>query len=268
MKKIEKRMQDVLNRNEKVLVSGVPIGYPDLDTTRRVVEIYIKSGIDVVEFSMPSSNPYIDTRLIAESNIKALNQQPELDRYFSTLSKVRSDFPEEPFYMMAYADIILKFGVERFVHTIQTLEIDALELPDPEETVPELVSQLDPLLQKAGIFRIYILHHPFNEKSLHSIKDKAQGFLLLQSVADAAGKREKVAPENKGIIDRIKGAGLTMPVILGYGINKPERVKEAVAVGADGVIVGTAMIEMINRGDLNELAKFIRSLKDATLPAS
>ena len=80
MKKIERRMQEVLNRGEKVLVSGVPVGYPDIETTRSIVDIYINSGIDVVEFSMPSPNPYIDTKIIADSNIKALTREPELNQ--------------------------------------------------------------------------------------------------------------------------------------------------------------------------------------------
>jgi tryptophan synthase alpha chain len=266
MKKIEIRMQEVLNRGEKVLVSGVPIGYPDLDTTRRVVERYIKSGIDVVEFSMPSPDPYIDTKTIADSNILALRTESNLDKYFETLFKVREDFPDEPFYMMAYADLILKYGVERFVKTIHELGIDSVELPDKEDAFPDLVRQLDPSLEKAGIYRTYILKHPFNENYFNTIRNKAKGFLLLQSVADAKGKRASVAPENKNIIDKMRNTGLDAVIILGYGINNPERVKEAVAAGADGVIVGTAMVERISEGDFAALSKFIREMKAATLP--
>lgn len=266
MKKIEKRMQDVLSRGEKILVSGVPVGYPDVDSTRRIVEIYLKSGIDVVEFSMPSPDPYIDTKIIADANVKALTLEPKLDKYFDALSKVREDFPDEPFYTMAYADIIRTYGVERFVETICQIGIDALELPDREETVPDLASQLDTMLEKTGIYRTYILQHPFDEKYFMTIKNKARGFVLLQSLADAAGKRENVAPENEIIIEKMRNTDLKAAIILGYGINRPERVKEAVEVGADGVIVGTAMIERINQADYSGLSAFIRALKTATLP--
>lgn len=266
MKKIEKRMQDVLSRGEKILVSGVPVGYPDVDSTRRIVELYLKSGIDVVEFSMPSPDPYIDTKIIADANVKALTLEPKLDRYFDAMFKVREDFPDEPFYMMAYADVIRSYGIERFVETICRIGIDALELPDREEAVPDLASQLDTLLEKTGIYRTYILQHPFDEKYFMSIKNKARGFVLLQSFADAAGKREKVAPENEVIIEKMKNTDLKAVIILGYGINHPERVKEAVAVGADGVIVGTAMIERINQSDYSGLSEFIRALKTATVP--
>jgi tryptophan synthase alpha chain len=132
--------------------------------------------------------------------------------------------------------------------------------------VPDLASQLDTLLEKTDIYRTYILQHPFDEKYFMSIKNKARGFVLLQSFADAAGKREKVAPENKIIIERMRNTGLNAVIILGYGINNPERVKEAVEVGADGVIVGTAMIERINQADYGGLSEFIRALKTATLP--
>lgn len=266
MKKIEKRMQDVLSRGEKILVSGVPVGHPDLDATRRIVEIYLRSGIDVVEFSMPSLRPYIDTKIIADANIKALTLEPELDKYLEVLFKVREDFPEEPFYMMAYADIIRSYGIERFVEIIGQIGIDAVELPDRDETVPDLANHFDALLEKTGIYRTYILHHPFDKQYFMSIKKKAHGFVLLQSFADAAGKRGNVAPENECIIQEMKEADLSAAIILGYGINSPERVKEAVKVGADGVIVGTAMIERINQADYTGLSEFIRAMKVATLP--
>ena len=101
---------------------------------------------------------------------------------------------------------------------------------------------------------------------MSSVKNKAHGFLLLQSFADEMEKRDKVAPENKNIIDRIRGTNLDAKIILGYGINNPERVKEAVAAGADGVIVGTAMIERITNGNFEVLSKFIKEMKKATLP--
>ncbi len=266
MKNIQIRMQEVLDRGEKILVSGVPIGYPDLESTRRIVEIYIKSGIDVVEFSMPSLDPFIDTKVIADSNIKALNLEPKLEKYFETLLKIREDFPEEPFYMMAYAEIIRQYGFEQFVDVIKQIGIDSIELPDKDEEIPELVKQLELLLEKADIFRTFILHHPFDENYLDKIKDKAQGFLLLQSFADSSGKRKRVALENKKIIETIRTKKLDKPIILGYGINNPERVKEAIEVGPDGVIVGTAMIEKINTGDYGQLSSFISEMKEATLP--
>ncbi len=267
MTTISARMQQVLSRGEKVLVSGVPVGYPDIDATRRVVEIYIRSGIDLVEFSMPSPKPYIDTNIIADSNMKALNLEPELDKYLAVLAKVRKDFPDEPFYMMAYADFIRQYGLERFVASIREIGVESLEFPDKEEKEPELWRQLDASLEKAGIDRTYIFHHPFDKKFLGQVKKKARGFVLLQSFADAAGKRPKVAPENRSIIAAMREAGLAVPIILGYGINSPERVEEAAQVGADGVIVGSAMIERLNKGDFDGLSTFIGQMKAATRAA-
>src|SRR4030042_3442014 len=189
MKKLGQRIQAVKGRGEGLLVSGGPVGYPDLDATRKYVETYLKSGIDIVEFSMPSLEPYIDTRIIAESNIQALTLEPDLERHFDMLARIREDFPDEPFYMMAYADIIRSFGVERLVKRLVDFEIDALELPDKDERVPELATQLDAALAAAGIYRTYILHHPFEWEYLDRIKQKARGIALLQSVADGAGRR-------------------------------------------------------------------------------
>ena len=97
-----------------------------------------------------------------------------------------------------------------------------------------------------------------------SRKEKIKGFVILQAACDPQGKREKVQTENKAIIQKIKDAGVKVPIILGYGIRDSERVKEAVGMGADGALVGTAMIEQITTGNYKAFADFIRSLKDAT----
>jgi tryptophan synthase alpha chain len=263
MRKIDKRIQDVLGKGEKVLVSGVPVGYPNLDETRKLVEVYIRSGMDVVEFSMPTRNPYIDTQVIASSNVKALDLEPDLHHYFETLHIVRQDFPDEPFYMMAYADLIMQFGLKNFVEQLVELEIDGVELPDKDEMVPELASEMETLFDQNGIYRIYILHHPYNDTYFMGIKDKAAGFLLLQAIADEEGNRPIVDPENETLIAKVKKE-TDIPVILGYGIKNAERVKEAVALGADGVLVGTSMVEYINHGDYTLFSQFIRGLKEAT----
>lgn len=265
MKKIDMRIRDVLNRGEKVLVSGVPVGYPNLEETRKIVEVYIRSGIDVVEFSMPTCDPYIDTKTIADSNVEALNLEPNLERYFEVLHAVHMDFPDEPFYMMAYANLILEYGLEKFVDQLAQLEIDGVELPDKDEMVPQLVTEMRALFNQKGIYRVYFLQHPFSQDYFNSVKEKTAGFVILQAIADAAGKRPFVAPENRRLIEMVK-AGIDAPVILGYGINNADRVKEAVALGADGVLVGTAMVEQITRDDYAQFSKFIRGLKDATLP--
>jgi tryptophan synthase alpha chain len=263
MKKIDRRIQDVLEKGEKVLVSGVPVGYPNLDETQKLVEVYLRSGMDIVEFSMPTRNPYIDTQIIADSNVKALDLEPDLDHYFETLHNIRKEFPNEPFYMMAYADLILQFGLKNFVDQLVELEIDGVELPDKDEMVPELASEMETLFDQNGIYRIYILHHPFNSAFFSKIKEKAAGFLLLQSIADEKGNRPNVSPENKDLIATIKKE-TDIPVILGYGIKNAERVREAVSLGADGVLVGTSMVEYISQGNHQKFAEFIQDLKKAT----
>ena len=265
MKKIDRRFQEVVGKEEKVLVSGVPVGYPSLDETRKLVDVYIQSGIDVVEFSMPTRNPYIDTQIIADSNVKALNLEPDLNRYFETMHAVRHDYPNEPFYMMAYADIISQFGIKNFVEELVSLEIDGVELPDKDEMVPELAAEMEALFEQNGIYRIYFLQHPFSDSYFQMVKEKTAGFVILQAFADTKGKRPVVAPENKALIDKVIKE-IDTPVVLGYGIRDADRVREAVALNPDGVLVGTAMVEYITAGDYKQFSDFIRGLKEATRP--
>lgn len=266
LKKIDIRFQEVLARGEKVLVSGVPVGYPSLDETIKLVDIYLKGGIDVVEFSMPAENPYIDTKVIADSNVKALELESNLDRYFSVIRSIRAKYPDEPFYMMAYADLIERYGIDNFVTQLKESEIDGLELPDKDEMVPYFAEELEKKLKENGVYRIYFLQHPFNANYVNQIKEETAGFVILQSIANQQGKRPFVDPANQQIIDQLK-AIINTPVVLGYGIKTAEDVRKAVSFGADGILVGTAMIEHINTGNYDAFLSYIHGLKQATIHA-
>ena len=109
--------------------------------------------------------------------------------------------------MMAYADIILQYG-DRTIRGNNSWDRNLIWSNSRiRRRGPELVSQLDPLLEKAGIYRTYILRHPFDEEFFNRIKAKAHGFVLLQSIADDLGKRPIVAPENKSLIETMKRRG-------------------------------------------------------------
>ena len=130
--------------------------------------------------------------------------------------------------------------------------------------VPDLASNSEILFKEKYIYRFYFVQHPINGNYLNDIKEKVNGFLLLQSIANENGKRPIVALENKYLIDKVKSE-VEVPVVIGYGIRNAEHVSQAVLCGADGVLVGTAMVEYITQGDYGLFSKFIQNLKEATL---
>ena len=266
MNRIDGRIQQVLDRGEKFVCCVLPLGDPDLKTSRKILEIFLQLGVDIVELMLPSQSPYFDSQPIAESNQRSLQAESDFQEYFKTIVEIRKDYPDEPFEVMTYSDVVKNYGVSRFVDGLREADVDAHLLADATAIAPDVVQDMDPLLEDSGIYRIRFMPHPFQEHLLEDIGQNARGFLVLQSIADEAGNRTKVAEGNRELILRIRATGTRAAIMLGYGINNPARAKEAVNVDPDGMIVGTAVIERIASRDYNGLADLIRGIKEATIP--
>jgi tryptophan synthase alpha chain len=266
MNRIDIRIQDVLGRDEKFICGVLPLGDPDLKTSRNILEIFLRSGVDIVELMLPSQDPYFDSQPIAESNRRALAAQSDYQMYFKAIAEIRNDYPDEPFEVMTYSDVVKNVGISHFVNGLREAEVDGHLLADATAIDPDVIHDMDPLLEDAAIYRIRFMPHPFQEHLLDDIGHHARGFMILQSIADEAGDRRNVEEGNQELITRIRATGTQAAIMLGYGINNPARVKEAVKVDPDGMIVGTAVIERIAAGDYSGLSELIRRIKDATIP--
>ncbi|HEY45492.1 MAG: hypothetical protein AMJ88_14180 [Anaerolineae bacterium SM23_ 63] len=266
MNRIDIRIEAVLERGEKFLCGVLPLGDPDLTTSRKILEIFLQSGVDIVELMLPSQDPYFDSQPIAESNRRALTAQSDYRMYFKAIAEIRKDYPDEPFEVMTYSDVVKNVGPSQFVNSLREAEVDAHLLADATAIAPDVIHDMDPLLEDAAIYRIRFMPHPFQENLLEDIKQYARGFMILQSIADEAGDRMNVAEGNRELITKIRATGTHAAIMLGYGINNPARAKEAVKVDPDGMIVGTAIIERIAAGDYSGLSELIRGIKDAMIP--
>ena len=264
MARLEKRIQEVLAKNERILVGLVPFGDPNLDMSRRIVDQYLDNGVDIVELALPSEDPYVDSQQIKQSNTRALQTEPDLKKHLETILQIRKEYPKEPFEVMAYHDTLDMVGKQAFVKALEDADIDAHLLADSIYQTTDYIRELDDLLQKAAIPRIRFRPHPLREDVLTDIQKFGQGFMILQSIADEKGQRPIVAQENQLLVKKVKDSGTKAAVILAYGIRDGKRTKEAVASGADGIIVGTAFIEKIAEQNFESLKELIIEIKQAT----
>lgn len=266
MNRIEKRVKEVLARGEKYFMCYLPLGDPDLKTSRELVNLYMRAGVDLVELGLPSNDPYCDSQQIAESNQRSFRKEPNYKKYFETIREIRKDHPDEPLEVMAYSDFVKAYGVKNFVDELITADIDAHLLADETVVQPDVVAEMDPLLLAAGMFRVRFMPHPFDESLLPDIGANAVGVMIMQSFADPSGNRPNVAKENIELMKRIRDTNTKTKITFAYGIRIPDHAREAVKLGPDGVLVGTAMVEGIKAGDFNALEELIRGIKKATLP--
>ena len=265
MNRLDVRRREVMDKGEKVLTCLLPLGDPNLDTSLKLIGLYMNAGVDVIELGMPSENPYLDSEQIAASNKRSFSAHPDYADYFQMWKVVRSEYPDEPFEVMAYADTVKAVGMNRFVEALVEADFDGHLLADAVVLEPELGISMDELLKPSNIYRIRFMPHPFREDLLPDISENAQGFMILQSIADITGTREAVAEENRALIERIRSGGTRAAILIAYGINDGDRAREAVALDPDGILVGTSMVNRIADLDFAGLEAVIGELKAATL---
>ena len=265
MNRLDKRIEDVLMRDERFLCCLLPLGDPDLKASRALVELYLESGVDVVELVMPSRDPYLDSQQLSQSSMRAIRTEADCSEYFKTIKQIRQDYPNEPFEVMTYSDVVQGYGIARFVAGLVDADVDAHLLADATVIAPKIIDEMDPLLEAASIYRIRFMPHPFREDLLPDIAENGRGFMILQSITDERGGRPSVMEGNRELIDRVRDTGTRAPIMLGYGINNSIRAREAVNLGTDGIIVGSAIFAKIAAEDYIGLAALIKDIKAATI---
>jgi tryptophan synthase alpha chain len=266
MNRLDQRIQEVLNQGEKILCCVLPLGDPNMQASKQLVELYLESGVDIVELMIPSQKPYFDSEQLHEACRRALRNEADFEAYLELIADVRQTHPEEPFEVMTYSDVVRMLGPERFVRGLAEADVEAHLLADSIAVDQDLLGRLDRHLTEADIYRIRFMPHPIQEDLLPDIVERGRGFMILQSVTNEEGKRPTVDPRNRERIERLRAAGVEAAILLGYGVRAPERVREAVALDPDGIIVGSTLMERIAVEDYQGLAELIKSLKSATKP--
>ncbi|XP_026422690.1 tryptophan synthase alpha chain, chloroplastic-like isoform X2 [Papaver somniferum] len=255
-----------LKKQGKVaFIPYITAGDPDLSTTAEALKVLDSCGSDIIELGVPYSDPLADGPVIQAAATRSLARGTNFDAILSMLEEVVPQL-SCPIALFTYYNPILKRGVGKFMTTIKDVGVHGLVVPDVplEETE---------ILRKEALsnnIELVLLTTPTTPtERMKSIVDASEGFVYLVSSIGVTGARSSVSLRVESLLQDIKKAS-GKPVAVGFGISKPEHVKLVAGWGADGVIVGSAMVKILGEAKspeegLKELEAFTKSLK-AALP--
>ncbi|CAO2818841.1 unnamed protein product [Amaranthus hypochondriacus] len=253
-----------LREQKKVaLIPYITAGDPDLSTTEKALKVLDSCGADIIELGVPYSDPLADGPVIQAAATRALSHGANYD---AIISMLRNVVPELscPIALFTYYNPILKRGVGKFMSTIKDVGVHGLVVPD----VP---------LEETGVLRQEALNHGIElvllttpttpRERMKGIVEASEGFVYLVSSVGVTGARSDVSSRVQELLGEIKEA-TTKPVAVGFGISKPEHVKQIAGWGADGVIVGSAYVRLLGEASspeegLKKVEEFTKSLKSA-----
>ncbi|MEX0324638.1 MAG: tryptophan synthase subunit alpha [Puniceicoccaceae bacterium] len=241
MNRIEKAFATAKSEGRASFVSYVCAGDPDLETSLEVCRTLIGEGTDILELGVPFSDPLADgltNQLAAE---RALASGMTQEKVFQLVRKIR-EFSEVPVVLYTYYNLVFSQGVEAFAERAVAAGVDGiltLDLP------PEEAGEMDAACAKTGLKTVYIVAPTSPEARIGLICGAATGFVYYVSQEGVTGERDQMAGnlQEKLALIRSHAKG---PVVVGFGISQEQHVR-AVAAVADGVVVGSALVNCIAR---------------------
>lgn len=242
------------------LVTYVTAGDPDLDRSADILRALDRAGADVLEVGVPFSDPLADGPVIQRATERALAAGTTLPRVLDMVESVRPGVAA-PVVIFSYANPVLRMGAERFADRARRAGVDGvlmLDLPIEE------AGAFRGMMASRGIDTIFLLSPTTTDGRIQAAAALGSGFLYAISRLGVTGARERVADGAREIVQRIRRAS-DLPVALGFGISKPEHVRE-VGQWADAAVVGSALVTVIAEagqgpGLAGRVEEYVRWLK-------
>jgi tryptophan synthase alpha chain len=221
------------------LVTYVTAGDPDIERTGDILTALDRAGADVLEVGVPFSDPLADGPVIQRATERALASGTTLATVLDLLGRVRSGI-KAPIVIFSYANPILRMGAETFADRARAAGVDGVLVLDlPIEEADEFRS----LMVSRGIDTILLLSPTTTDERLRKAAALGSGFLYAISRLGVTGARDRIADGAEEMVRRIRAVS-PLPIALGFGISKPEHVRD-VGRWADAAVVGSALVNVI-----------------------
>ncbi|WP_223424415.1 tryptophan synthase subunit alpha [Tateyamaria pelophila] len=258
MTRIDAKFQALAAAGRKAFVSYVMAGDPDFDRSLEIVRGLPGAGVDVIELGLPFTDPMADGPTIQLAGQRALEGGMTLKKTLALARAFREEDDTTPIVLMGYYNPIYSHGVDKFLIDAKAAGIDGLIVVD---LPPEEDSELCIPAQAAGLNFIRLATPTTDDKRLPRVLQNTSGFVYYVSITGITGAAEADAVDVAPEVARIKAA-TDLPIIVGFGINTPEK-SRAIASVADGAVVGSAIVSRIAAGDsVADVLAFVKSLAD------
>ena len=224
----------------KAFIPFLTCGDPDLETTAATVRAMAANGADLIELGIPFSDPTAEGPVIQEANLRALRGGVTTDQVFALVQDLRRDVTV-PLVFMTYANVVFTYGAEAFFARCQSVGVDGIILPDlPYEEKGEFQAAC----RKHGVALISMIA-PTSAGRIAKIAREAEGFLYLVSSLGVTGQRGQFPPQLRQLAGAVRQAS-PVPCAIGFGVSSPQQAAQLAGL-ADGVIVGSALVELIGQ---------------------
>src|SRR5690242_11861839 len=260
MSRLAAKFAALKKEGRAAFIPFITAGDPDMETSFSILEKLPAAGADVIELGMPFTDPMADGPAVQASSQRALKAGATLKKTLSLVREFRAEDRDSPVILMGYFNPSYVYGVDRFLTDAKEAGVDGLIVVDlpPEEDDELCIPAL-----KAGLAFIRLATPTTDDKRLPAVLKNTSGFVYYVSITGITGAATPDPARVSSAVARIK-RHTKLPVAVGFGIRTPADAR-AIALGADAVVVGSALVEAIRKsldGEGRATEKTIKAVTD------
>ncbi|UFJ42770.1 tryptophan synthase subunit alpha [Brevibacillus humidisoli] len=228
-------------QRQKHFIPFITVGDPSLDVSFRLVQALVEAGASLIELGVPYSDPLADGPTIQRASLRSLAAKTSIRDVVQFVGRLRQAGIEIPLVLFSYYNPVMQYGIEQFFADMREQGADGIVIPD----LP--VEENEPVVEAAKAHGLHVISlvAPTSEQRIAMIGQQASGFLYCVSSLGVTGARVSLREDLAQFLASVR-ANTTVPIAVGFGISTPEQVRQ-VADHADGVIVGSAIVQEIER---------------------
>jgi tryptophan synthase alpha chain len=234
-------------------VAFLTVGYPDVESTLRFVPALVEGGADIIELGIPFSDPLAEGPTIQHSSFHALQQGVTPRLCLEVASTLRERGVTVPLVPMGYYNPMLAYGLDDFVRDAAAAGVDGLIVVD---LPPEESAEVREACLASDIRLIYLLAPTSTDERIKLVASMASGFIYCVSVTGVTGARNELAAGVQDFVKRVRSY-THLPIAVGFGISQPKHF-QAVGQIADAAVIGSAIIDEIDKNDPSQQAARLR----------
>lgn len=259
MNRLTKRLTDLKKQNKKALVAYLVAGDPDIETTLQLMQLFIESGVDVIEIGVPFTDPIAEGPIIQKAHDRALAKDISLTSIFEMVQKFREIDNNTPIVLMGYLNTFLSH--KNLIEKNKKDSVDSILVVD----IPGELNLADYGIKNQNINTISLISPTTNKDRIKSIAENSTGFVYYVTLRGVTGASNLNINEITNNIEEIKKYA-SVPTLAGFGIKSPEDAK-LLSSCSDGVIVGSSIVKMIEENsqtkEFDRIGQYISELKQA-----
>jgi tryptophan synthase alpha chain len=262
----ERSFKQLQNAGRKAFIPFTLLGWPDAGRSFEIIKTFIDAGASALELGLAFSDPVADGPVIQAAAFETINSGFTFNDALTLIKRVRQYNIDIPIGLLIYYNAVLAQGADKFFQKLNEAGVDSVLIADlPPESMAEVAADCG----KNAINLVCIASPMTTEERFKKIAQHAGGYLYIVSRLGITGVEERY---DKGLPDLLAMARKhsSLPLCVGFGISTPEQAREMINLGADGVITGSRIIQLIRENEGSPVAEvllpYLQSMKGSVDP--